>query len=411
METFMPNVPDAVDVHGAVPGRVRKHDADGAKLFEMCPRTGARAHVAPYHIVNTNVVLVSSYIPKFRARGGDNFVLTPLYCGSNATGWCATGGDGNARSPFESLTFATAMAVSGAALNPNTGAGGEGVTRQPLLSFLMGVLNIRLGYWAPNPSPRAESLHRLKNIDTKRRGGRWGPSLKRGVYRVLTSWLLCGKSGPNALCPGLSELFMRMSLDENSQQIQLSDGGHFENLGLYELIRRRLKLIIVCDGTADKDFAFADLANAVERVRADFGAIVDIDSADLERLVPKAERKGHVETEPASRYAERGYLVADITYSAGPPDANKKGKLIYMTTTFFKELSADLYAYRKCNDAFPDQPTSDQFFDEKQFEAYRELGFQTACRMMCGEDVHRHGVVRDMGEPRIDCRQCGEGAK
>jgi len=81
-------------------------------------------------------------------RGGDNFIMSPAYCGSNATGWRKTkeymGGE---------VTIASAMAISGAAVNPDAGCGGEGVTRQPFLSILMGMLNLRLGYWVPNPNP------------------------------------------------------------------------------------------------------------------------------------------------------------------------------------------------------------------------------------------------------------------
>jgi hypothetical protein len=82
------------------------------------------------------------------------------------------------------------------------------------------------------------------------------------------------------------------------------------------------------------------------------------------------------------RYAQQGYFIADIVY----PD-NDKGTLIYLKTTFFRELSADLYGYKKDHPQFPDEPTSDQFFDENQFEAYRELGFQTAWHMMRNPEV------------------------
>lgn len=192
METFLPNVKDALDVQGTVAGGAKMHDSDGTKIHQMCQapmacqETESKQPMGPYHIINTNIVLVSSYIPKFRGRGGDNFILTPLCCGSNATGWCETGRKPDmaptglpdsqiktAESPFESLTFATAMAISGAAVNPNTGSGGQGITRQPLLSFLMGILNIRLGYWASNPSPRSECLRRIKAIEKKRVPWEW----------------------------------------------------------------------------------------------------------------------------------------------------------------------------------------------------------------------------------------------
>jgi hypothetical protein len=345
MESFMPDVTEAVKPDCT--GSHASKEADKARLHDMCrihePTSDLDVNPMPYHIINTNIILVSSRKPKYRGRGGDNFILTPAYCGSNATGWRPTREFMAGR-----MTLATAMAISGAAVNPSTGVGGQGVTRQSFLSMLMGLLNIRLGYWAPNPQPDKEP-----------------PSF----------WI------PNYLVPGLWELVLRRRLNENSKFVQLSDGGHFENLGLYELIRRRLKLIIVCDGAADPGFDFGDLANAIQKIRIDFGAMICVTSNELKGLVPRKESRDNSDS-GAMRYAQQGYFIADIVY----PD-NDKGTLIYLKTTFFRELSADLYGYKKDHPQFPDEPTSDQFFDENQFEAYRELGFQTAWHMMRNPEV------------------------
>jgi hypothetical protein len=344
MEVFMPDLDNVVkpdnDPRSASAG------ADKARLSDMCwyTRTDARSHNMPYHIINTNIVLVSSIIAKFRGRGGDNFILTPGYCGSNATGWRET-------SAFmeDRMTLSTAMAISGAAVNPSTGVGGDGVTRQPFLSMLMGLLNIRLGYWAPNPDPDRQPL----------------------------------MPTPNFVYPGLSEMIMRRNLNEKSRFVQLSDGGHFENLGLYELIRRKARLIIACDGAADADCKFGDLSNALEKIRADFGVLIDIKAKQLEDMIPCKE-----DVEDLNAYARRGYIVAKILYPDGVP-----GMLIYIKSTFFGALSADLYGYKQSQSEFPDEPTSDQFFDEKQFEAYRELGYQTAWEMMNDPDVKEEPMI------------------
>lgn len=326
METFMPDVKNILE--GRYQNAMKSGEADTKNLHDM-------VH-GPYHIVNANAVLVNSHKPKFRGRGGDNFILSPQYCGSYATGWQWTGGFMKG-----GMTLASAMATSGAALNPSAGCGGEGVTRSPALSVLMGILNFRLGYWVPNP----------KNWEK-----RWSGGLQN----------------PNFLLPGLWEVLFRNRLKEDGAFLQLSDGGHFENLALYELVRRKLKLIIVCDGGADPEFSFSDLANAMEKVRTDFGTLIMIDNEKLKALIPKAEKETG---EPSC--AGQGHLVATIKYAD-----NSEGTLIYLTTTFFRGVSADLYGYKKAHPAFPDEPTSDQFFDEKQFEAYRELGFQAAWKMM-----------------------------
>jgi len=149
MEAFMPDVDKALN--GKIATRAVAA-ADKMALFSLLDEQAAPGRAenpSPYHLINTNVVLDSSQIPKFRGRGGDNFILLPGYCGSKATGWSRSDMFMNGR-----MNLPTATAISGAAVSPSTGIGGEGVTRQPLLSMLMGLLNIRLGYWAPNPAKR-----------------------------------------------------------------------------------------------------------------------------------------------------------------------------------------------------------------------------------------------------------------
>ena len=364
MELFMPDVDRALCDTPSIEAVCR---ADKAGLHELIPPAEdcekmdlkATKPPLPYHIINANVVLEASGIPKFRGRGGDNFILTPYFCGSNATGWCRSSTFMGGR-----MTLPTAMAISGAAVNPGTGVGGEGVTRQPLLSMLMGLLNIRLGYWAPNPDPDPEQ----KNVEKKR------PCSKRR------------RATPNFIFPGLCEIFTRWRMNEKGDFVQLTDGGHFENLALYELIRRQAKVIVVCDGGADPDYQFSDFANAVEKVRTDFGVLVQCDAEELQKLVPG--EKGSEGINDDIRGAEQGHLVCSIIY----PDGTH-GRLIYLKTTFFKSLSADLYGYKKTHPQFPDEPTSDQFFDEKQFEAYRELGFQTAWQMMDSDDIRNDALI------------------
>ena len=328
MESFMPDVGRAAnDKMGAA------READRTPLHDMCDyASGAEG---PYHLVNSNVVLLDSKITRYRGRGGDSFILSPLYCGSAATGWQQThkfaGG---------SMTLSTAMAISGAAANPNTGAGGEGPTRGRALSFLMSMLNIRLGYWAK--TVRSGKLNRL----------------------------LPGRA--NFFIPGLWEV-LGMHLDEKSGYLMLTDGGHFDNLAIYELIRRRTKVIVLFDGVADIGYRFKDFGSLAERIRTDFGATIDI---DLDRLVPN-----HEATYPAAaKFAEAAFSVGRIQYSSGAEPG--EGYLLYIKGTLVEGLPNDIYAYKAVNETFPDQSTADQVFDEKQFEAYRELGYQLTKRMI-----------------------------
>ena len=218
---------------------------------------------APYHLVNTNVVLVDSDTQRWRKRGGDAFVLSPRYCGGTATGWVLTA-DYMRRDP---LTLPTAIAISGAAANPNTAAGGAGPTRRPMLSLL----NVRLGYWVPHPRARRQPA----------------------VNHFRAAW---------------HELHPR-GFAENRNLLQLSDGGHFENLGVYELVRRRVRVIVCCDAAAAPAFAFKDLQVLMRRIGTDFGARIEFDEANrIERLI-------HRDPDPQRVQARDGTTDA---YPVGP---------------------------------------------------------------------------------------------
>lgn len=348
MEAFMPNR-DNVLANRWGPAT----EADGQQLQEVCgdPPNG------PYPLINTNVVLVASEERRYRDRGGDSFILSPLFCGSDATGWRRTDQYMNSllylrqreilTGAARGLTLPTAMAISGAAVNPNTGAAGRGPTINPLVSFLMTVLNLRLGYWAPNPGRR--------------------PRLTR----------------PNFISPGLRGLFA-YGFNERRRLIELTDGGHFDNLGLYELLRRRLPLIIAADAGQDEDFEFADLSNVLERARVDFGVDVVWDEQhSIGDLVPGTG--GEV---LGISLAKRSYALGEIVYPLpeGSMEEPDRGLLVYIKTSLSDGLSADIYGFRKQNAAFPDQSTADQFFDEAQFEAYRQLGIETTLRLLADNE-------------------------
>jgi len=168
-------------------------------------------------------------------------------------------------------------------------------------------------------------------------------------------------------------------MHERAGFIQLSDGGHFENLGLYELVRRKMDLILVSDGGQDGDFTFADLGNAIERVRVDFGVNIRFDDEcyTLEGVLPKPREAKSETWRIKFGLAKRGFALASIWY----PDRQSCGVLIYVKATMLDGLPSDLYAYKAQNPEYPDQSTLDQFFDEDQFEAYRELGYNLVKQM------------------------------
>lgn len=393
MEAFLPDPPKP-----AVGSRRRYTDfateADVGKLHQFDGSNGADP-TGPYHLLNTNVILVNSGERNWRLRGGDSFVLSPLFCGSNATGWCSTrqflGGD---------LTLATAMAISGAAANPYAGGG---LFRNRPVALLMALANIRLGYWVEHPDsdqpqwlrnrcraalrrlgpwveyPESDQLHWLRNrfrtalrrlgygvVEHRDRDDQqWLRYRLRAALRHLGYWVEHWQwQRRNHFRTAWRELSGK--LDETRPMLQLSDGGHFDNLGIYELIRRRARLIVACDGTADPELGFSDFITLLARIEADFGArIAFSEGSGLEIFMPSTAA-GYPRN---TQLARRGFTVGKISYSD-----ESEGYLIYITTTLFKGLGLSALGYKAANPDFPDQTTADQFFDEAQFEAYRHLG-------------------------------------
>lgn len=340
METYMP---DAEKIfHGQDAREASLANQTGVHKLNRKLYSDSDKSSLPYHLINTNIILVESEIAKFRGRGGDNFILSPLYSGSNATGWRDTQEfcDGK-------ITLPTAVAISGAAANPNAGVAGQGLTTNTIISILMSIFNLRLGYWASNPDP----------------------DVQPDQSKV-----------PSYYDPGFWEVLRRSKMNEKAEFVQLSDGGHFENLALYELLRRRAELIVVCDAGADPDYEFGDLANAMEKARVDFNADIAITKTMLEDLIPASDPE-----QDDMRYplANKSYLIADISYG----DELNAGKLLYIKTTLSRSISADIHGYKRRYPDFPDQTTVDQFFDEVQFEAYRELGWQIVRGMMKDPEV------------------------
>jgi hypothetical protein len=209
---------------------------------------------------------------------------------------------------MEGVWMGSAMSISGAAASPNMG-----YHSSPALTFLMTVFNVRLGHWSPNPAnDKVWTLH--------------DPPFG-GTYL-------------------LKELFGHTQ--HTSPFVYLSDGGHFENLGLYELVRRRCACIVVVDAGQDADSQFDDLGNAIRKCYADFGVVIDVCAKDL----------------------ENGYsAVGRVSY----PDA-PEGYLIYLKPRIVGTEPADLQNYKSTHPGFPHESTADQWFDESQFESYRKLG-------------------------------------
>src|SRR5262249_4502608 len=143
-----------------------------------------------------------------------------------------------------------------------------------------------------------------------------------------------------------------------------SDGGHFDNLGVYELVRRRCRYVVVSDASEDGRHAFDDLSGLIRKVRVDFGIRIEI---DLGVLRPSGE----------PRRCRWHCAVGRIRYDDVDPGA-APGTLVYLKPSLTGDEPADLLNYAGAHPAFPHQSTGDQFYNESQLESYRALGQHVA---------------------------------
>jgi hypothetical protein len=160
--------------------------------------------------------------------------------------------------------------------------------------------------------------------------------------------------------------------------VNLSDGGHFENLGLYEMVLRRCHYIVVSDCGEDPECSFADLGEAVRKIRIDFGIPIAFETMTI---YPRSQ---------SDVVKEKGHncAIGRVCYSAVDGSAAPDGVIVYIKPACYGDEPRDIYEYFKRNPTFPHESTSDQFFSESQFESYRMLGAYTMEKLCtdCGGD-------------------------
>jgi Patatin-like phospholipase len=290
---------------------------DNASLAAVVPRSGGNRL---FHVINTTLDVVATRNPAWQERKAESFAMTRLHCGNPYVGYRPTSLYGGKRG---GLTLGTAMAISGAAVSPN-----EGYSSSPLVGFLLMLFNVRLGWWLGNPS--------------------------REFYR--------NESPLWSITPALKEL--AGATTDQGRWIYLSDGGHFDDLGLYEMVRRRCRFIVVIDAGCDPDMKFEDLGNAVRKSYIDFGVSIDF-------------RKLEFQARQSPPVAGARFGLATISYPRHPPEAAtpRSGWLLYIKPTYYCTTEGvDVRGYASDHPGFPHESTIDQWFSESQLEAYRALG-------------------------------------
>lgn len=252
-------------------------------------------------------------------RGADSAVLSRLgfQVGSRWSSWQPRQGGHRPKVP----TLGDAMTASAAAFNSHMGK--VSMRLGQAATFLLTALGLRLGLWIENPERGQPGRRRP-----------WG-------------WLF------------FRELLGASRVD--GRWIHLSDAAHFENLALYELVRRHCRFILLSDCGADPDLGFDDFGNVVRRVREDFGVEIKI---DVKPLRPGPDGS-----------ARQPMVAGDILYPPSEPGATPDvGILLYVKPTLTGKEPPDVTQYARRNDRFPHETTLDQFYDEAQWESYRRLG-------------------------------------
>jgi hypothetical protein len=276
----------------------------------------------PFHVVNVTLNLVGGSRLAWQQRKAASFTMSPLHCGSYDLGYRPSSQYGRG------ITLGTAIAISGAAASPNMG-----YHSSPVVGFIMTLFNARLGSWLGHPGlPGARTWTQPGPLSAS------GFLVKEALGQTSTE----------------------------SEYVYLSDGGHFENLGLYEMVRRRCKMIVVFDAACDADFQYDDLGNALRKIRIDLRIPIEFG-----------------EHEQPLRARAKRCAIGSVRYSAvdGP---GTDGTIVYVKPMLLGNEPPDIASYAAAHPEFPHQSTGDQWFDESQTESYRMLGLVTMDEMCSG---------------------------
>jgi hypothetical protein len=271
---------------------------------------------APYHLVNTAVNLPGSGSPALRDRQCDFFVFSKHWSGSPSTGYVETK---EWRTGSAAVDLATVMAISGAAVAPNMGLGSY-----PTLRALLTFLNVRLGYWIRRPQKSTRF---------------WNAAGFSCLLREMTG----------------------IGMSEKKRWLNLTDGGHIENVGVYELLRRRCKFILCVDGEQDASYHFQGLITVARHAQIDLGIRI---APDLDDLRP----------DPKTGLSRTHFAFCRIEY----PENGAIGLMLYIKLSLTGNEDELIKRYNIMHAEFPHQSTLDQFFDQEQFEMYRRLGVHIA---------------------------------
>jgi hypothetical protein len=284
---------------------------------------------------------------------------------------------------LRTITLPAAVAMSGAAVSPAMGK-----KTIKAMSFLLGLTNVRLGVWVPNPrrvdtlsesrlAPVSRALHKALPLEdlSVRRAGRPAPGLKRLTRRRPTPWYL------------FKELFGLTSV--NDRFLYITDGGHYDNLGLIELLRRGCTTIFCLDAGGDPSGTYSALGEAIALARSELQVDIDVDPSPIK---PGSDRIS-AQDSVLGRYRFRVTPERNDPGAAAADEHTRwVGELVYCRAAVTEDAPWDVRAFHDNDKRFPYHSTFDQLFNDQKFESYRALGAHTARK--AAVDRHRR-LVRE----------------
>jgi choline dehydrogenase-like flavoprotein len=343
----------------------------------------------PYHLINMSVnqTYNVSAREEIRDRRSENMVVSPIGVSVGVeyhSFWEPRGGnlflspirsgspgphpflaEGKIEPP-EQLTVEEWMTISGAAISPGAGRA-TGLNH----SLVFTLANLRTGYWWDSGINRNQRLG-LPGLGRLRR---WLFALPEFFS---TQTLLINEALGNFGGPWFRTWY-------------LSDGGFFEMTGAYELIRRRVRYILLGDSVFDSLGSFSALSNLIQKARIDFNADIQFFQETEElKADPRVARV-------LNDFKQKDCYEAVLKVLGGlndlrPDEAGKTKKhaslgfvyydnrdapesvVLYLKATLTGDEDPDILNYGAENPSFPNESTANQFFDEPQWESYRRLG-------------------------------------
>lgn len=315
-------------------------------LWPPKPRPSGDNTFSLFHLVNITLNVVQSKRLAWQQRKAESFTVSALHSGAAYKGFRPSAEYGGP----SGLSLGTAMAISGAAASPNMG-----YHSSPSITLLLALFNVRLGWWLGNPGPEGEKTYK--------------------------------DEGPATAIVPLAEETFGLTTDDKPY-VYLSDGGHFENLGLYEMVRRRCRFMVAIDAGCDPDFTFEDLGNAVRKIYIDLGVRIRFDGLSAISNHPSASVLSLASPDP-SKEVRRSIpycAIGTVDYASadGTEDGCGNGYILYIKPAYHGTEGAGIRSYAAANPTFPHETTADQFFSESQFESYRSLGLDIMNSILSG---------------------------